>query len=219
MNNFTRLRMIAAAVTLLFASSANATLILDGPSGGPSGGASDVERVVYDDFLGQQGMTVTGALDTSGFLVDFTSNEDLITSGTGPAGVYAFDGALTMLSIEMQDSTIGMTKLQFNIEALIDGFATITLSDQFGTDFVFGNQALDANSANWFTGLGLDGQMIVKATIDSSVPLTGLSDIHHFRVRPETTLISLPEPGALPLAGIGLLMAFGLRRRTSIKAH
>lgn len=205
-----------AGVLLLSAflpGNAVATLLLDT---GLVGGSGDVQNVLLTQ-PGDLDNVVVGELNQSHDLVNFTSNEDIIVAGGGQARIEAVDGSFEMIMWELDDPTLGFSKVQFNIDAGEDGFADIFLLDQFGTTFSFLNQALDANGQNFFTGYSLDNQVIVKATINSSVAMTGINDLQQVRLGPVSIddgsgpPQEIPEPTMVGLLGLGML-GMGLSR-------
>lgn len=191
-------------VAFAFVGNANADLIL---GTGVVGGSGDVQNVLFNGFLGQQGTTVSGNLNQTNEQVDFTANEDLITPAGGQARIEALDGSFDMIMFGLNDITKGFGKVQFNIDAEAGGFADIILTDQSGTDFSFLAQALDGNGQNFFTGQGTNGMIITKVTIDSGV---AISDLQQVRLGPTdlptccTPGAQVPEPATVLFFGTGL---------------
>jgi PEP-CTERM motif len=204
-------RFSAAAALLisagLFTGAAHATLQL---STGLVGGSGDVENVLLTNTAGA-GNLVTGELNQTHKIVNFTSNEAIMVPAGGQARIEAVDGAFSQISWQLADPTLGFSKVQFNIDAAANGFADIFLLDQFGTTFSFLQQALDGSGQNLFTGFSLDNQVMVQVSINSDTPFTAISDLQ--QVRLGTALVDgstdpggdpLPEPGSLALVALGL---------------
>lgn len=184
-----------------------------------AGGSGDVENVLLN--MDETGTTVTGNLNQSGAQVNFTGTEDLVVPGNGQARIEAVNGGtFDFISIMLNDASLGFNRIQFNIDAADDGFADITLTDQFGIATVFSNQAIDGRGQNFFTGDGLNGTIISSATIQTNVDMAGISDLQQIRLGSTVIPITptdpqeIPEPGSLALLGLGLgLLSFAGRRR------
>lgn len=159
------------------------------------------------------GNTVFGATNQSGTIVVFTGNETLTDPPNGQARIEAVDGSFDFLTIALQDPTLGMTAIEFNLDALADGPATLTFFDQFGTPFA-GVFTLDNNGQNFFTAVASNGEFIKTVQINSQV---GLADIA--QVRLGTGVIPIPEPGTWAMMIIGFFgMGAALRSRRRAKA-
>lgn len=208
----------ALAGTLLLSGNAHATLMLS-----PTllGGSGDVQNVLLTN-TGASGNLVTGELNQTQEVVNFSSNESIFAPAGGQARIEATDGSFTFLEFALADMTKGFSKVQFNLDAVTNGTVDIFLLDQFGTTFSFLDQELTRSGQNFFTGFSLDEQVIVKVTINSSNPLTGISDLEQIRLGPVAIDGGgggggggeLPEPGSLALVALGLVAAGWRSRKT-----
>jgi len=172
-------QIVCLCIFLLIPTFVGATIIIET---GLVGGSGDVENVLFNDpdmgTVSGPAFTVTGITNQTDLLVDFTSdnNENLVTPSGGQARIEASDGAFDYLDFFMQDVTLGLAKVQFNLEAESDGNVTLTFTDQFGTLFSQ-DFALDGSGENFFTAYSNDNQVIVLASILSNVDLTEINQI------------------------------------------
>jgi hypothetical protein len=225
---FAAVAIAAGLVMLLGATPAHATLLLQS---GVVGGSGDVDNVVFNPCSAEivgPATTVQGCLNSSHTtLVNFTSNENLVADG-GQATIDAQDGSFDTITIKLDDTSLGFLKLQFNLDAVADGFANFEAKDQLGNTFTFNNLALDGDGENFFTLFSLDNQVAVSFKLVSTVGLQLIGDLDQVRLGPTnvctedctsttaTQATSIPEPSTLFLLGSGLLV---LARATGWKRN
>ncbi len=195
-----------------------------------SGGSGDVENILFNQSGLATGpaLTVQGITNSTGTVIDFTSDENIQTPAIGQARIEGADGGYQFLFFE---TNLGdaFLKAQFNIDAIADGNVTITVFHNGGgpTVSVF---SLDGNGENWFT---IEGSLIpdmlitgIQIEATASIAVT-FSDIAQFRIggfggeEPPCApnCDQLPEPGTLALIGSGLISVAILRRRRKLVAH
>jgi hypothetical protein len=214
-----RLRLALGAATiaggLAISASAQATLILET---GLVGGSGDVSNVIFNTCgLGSStGTTVQGCLnDSHSTLVNFTSTESLTIGGGGQAVIDAGDGSFDNVRIALADTTMGFSKLQFNLDALANGSATFQATDQFGTVFNFGSFSLDGSGSNFFTLHSMDDQVAMSFSLMSTVGLQNIGELAQVRIGAADGT-PVPEPAGLALLGLSLLGVGLVRRRNRI---
>ena len=175
---------------------------------GLEGGSGDVSNVIFNacGTGGSTGTTVQGCLnDDKTTFVNISSNEALVVgSGGGQATIDSVDGTFSEFTISFADPSLGFSKLQFNIDAVSDGTANFSATDQFGTPFNFGPVVLSGSGQNFFTLGSEDGQVAVSFSLVSTVQLSNVSDLSQIRLGPTDTT-NVPEPASLALFGVGLL--------------
>ena len=178
------------------------------------GGSGDVLNVLFngiDDI--NFGTTVTGHLMQTGDLVNFMGNEMLFTTAIGQARIEAVDGEFTWLKIWLDDPTKGFEKIQFNLDFANNGEVSFSILDQYGTAFD-STWDVNGNGQNWFTAIGLDGQVMTSITIQSTgATISGINDIQQIRIGPADIPNNVPEPATMFLFGTGLAGLAGLRFR------
>jgi hypothetical protein len=204
-----KLALAAGGLALAMAAPAWATITICSTPPCPGNPA---ENVLLTDP--SSGTTVLGTTNQTGTIVTFTGNETLTEPANGQARIVAVDGTFNLLTIGLQNPTLGMTAIEFNLDAATDGPATLTFFDQFGTPFA-GVFTLDNNGQNFFTATASAGELIKTVQISSQVQLTDIQ-----QVRLGTSPIGvIPEPTTW---GMMILGFFGLgtmlRRRRRAKA-
>jgi hypothetical protein len=132
----------------------------------------------------------------------------------------------------MADPSLGFSKLQFNLDAIADGFASFQAIDQYGAVFNFNNIALDGQGNNFFTLGSLDGQVAVSFTLTTTVALQNITELQQVRLGPTqagvcpngapnfpicSPQVETPEPMSMAVLGIGLagLGVARMRRRAA----
>ena len=223
-----RISIIACAIlTVVAAPSLTRAAVILQP--GLVGGSGDVENVLFNGSgLISTGNTVQGVTNTSGVVLAFTGTEILTTPATGQARVLdaAGDG-YSSLTVQINplpaQEVDGFSKVQFNLNAVRDGQARITLDVFGGGSFEF-TVGLSRNGNNFFTALASGGDLIEALRIDTAAPslsATLLQDSRQWRLGGFASASSpnppqpAPEPSILWILGAGLIL-LGLMSRKRI---
>jgi hypothetical protein len=215
------MRAAVAVLAIAVSGAANATLTLcEGPSGCTIQG-DGIENVLMP-AVGTTGTVITGSTNQTNTLIDFTSSETMVVTGSGQAKLEASDGSLGDVVIDANDPTIGFTHFIFNVHADVTGEIGISAIDNFGTLFDFGLRDASENGQNWFTIGSLDDQFIASVSI-SGTGITGIDELQQVRVDPATLPGGgggggggnsvVPIPAAAWLFGSGLLGLAGVSRK------
>jgi hypothetical protein len=156
------------------------------------------------------GTTVMGSLNNNPAMVTFTGRESLTTTASnGQARIAATDGTLNFLSFSLASGTT-FNQVEFNLNALTDGIATLTFLGAGGSILNTTTANISANGQNFF---GAFGEAFTGVTISSTA---SLSDVRQVRLGGIQTAAAVPEPAtwALMLMGFGAV-GYSMRRRRS----
>ena len=196
-------KVILAAGFAVAATSSQAILVID-PT---PGNLKNTENVLFNETgLIASGPLVQGILNQSAAIVDFYgAGEDLETPPGGQARVTGLDGALTELTVAMNDPTLNIAAYQLNVNAKVDCDLTIELL-QFGSVVHTETFAVVSGGENWFKIYGTEGEVM------SHVQFSATGEILDFRQnRLGAGPAPVPEPASIAALGVGLAML--LRRR------
>lgn len=216
-----RKTLLATALAAVAAQSHATLTLCIGPAGCTIQG-DGIENVLFPD-TGTTGFTITGTTNQTNTLVDFTSTEEMITTGGGQAALEAVDGELGDVTVDGNDPTIGFTHFVFNVHATETGTINISALDNFGTLFDFGPTAASDNGQNFFTIGSLDDQYIKSVSI-SGIGITAIDELQQVRVDPATLPcpdceptpnVVVPVPAAAWLFSSGLIGLGAVARRRS----
>jgi hypothetical protein len=204
------MQRIRLALLVLLAFGVTATLawpdsITIEPGNNPQSGGANV--LFNQPGLLSSGTEVQGATQ-SGFVVDFSGSESLMTPAKGQARITAADGDFSGLTIKPNQAGTTFTDYIFDVRTLNNASGTLTIT----VDPVSGTPITDTFSIgrgeNFFTILA--SEAVASVNLSSTV---GLESIEHNRLSGISSA-PIPEPTSLLLFGSGLAgLATRLRRR------
>jgi len=199
------LRWLPAIATLVLATpTAQAVLIVN--TGVDNSGTDNVIFNACSAPVGGPALTVTGCLNADHTrVVSFTAEENVTASG-GQARVDATDTTgFSQLSISASASAFN--KLVLNIDSRLNG--TVTFTDGVMTSNPF---PLDQNGQNFFTITGGPFNFIQFTTAVGGTVTDLVVDAEQFRIG-LAAAVTIPEPGALLLLGLGFVVLGATRLR------
>ncbi len=181
---------------------------------GPTSAAD--ENIQFND-PGQisTGNPVTGATNQTSTVFNFSSNVNLTTPSAGQARIErAGGGTFNTLTITPVNSLVTFNELDFNINAVANGFVTFTATEDNGQMTTSQAFTLDASGQNFFSVVAINNQRIRSVMFTTTV---GVQDVRQVRVgglATGTPTAPIPEPTTMLLLGSGLAgVAARLRRR------
>jgi len=220
---------VAGLIMLLSPIPASADLML---TAGAGGGNAGTDNVLFNcsGAISGPATTVQGCLNNSNStLVNFTSDGtvNLVTPAMGAARIEGENSAgFSAIEIALDDTTLGFSKLIFNLDAAANGTATFLAIDQFGNPFDFSFD-LVGSGQNFFTLDSANNQVAVSFKLVSTVPIKNISDLEQVRLGPTerctqdctaTTATQateqVPEPSTMFLLGSGLFVLARAARKT-----
>jgi hypothetical protein len=170
------------------------------------------------------GMSIQGQLNSSNEPVQFTSQTQFLAGNGGQARVEArtandYNSSQVDINdgivVNLLPNSLRFTSLIFNsfdgtgsLTIKVVGFnadntpanATITLDDD-------GDPLSLGNGSNFYTVLATAGMTIASVEVDTNAA-TSYQDMRQVRIG-----VATPEPGSLTLAAVGMIAAWGARRR------
>ena len=182
-------------------------------------GNQGTDNVLFNDSsLQHSGVVVEGnfAGEGSGYVINFTSasgNGELLGSG-GQAEITGHSGndPLTDLTFSLAQGAT-FTKAIFNVDAVNDGFLTITVNYLLASGSPYEELVtIGGSGQNFFNVNADDGAVITSInllTVD-----TELDSIRQFRLGGFANAIGVPDGGSTAIMlGLGFLGLVGLRRK------
>jgi len=214
MKSFSLLRV--AAITLIGIGTLRADLLITNPSG--SGNNIGTDNVLFNatGLAAGPANLVQGITNTNptGFVVNFTSTNTLLTPANGQARVSG-NTTFNNLGIDLANQQATFTRLIFNVNATSAGSITINAYDQVNKLFS-STQTLNASGQNFFNVdvVPGTGESIDRVTFTTTAPVSDVSQVRlgGFSV---ASVSAVPEPSSYALVLSGALsgLVYWKRRR------
>ena len=192
------MKRLSAGLFLLVACGAvNASVIWE-PGNHPE---TNEQNVVFNQSGLDLGPALTVMGETqSGYLVSFTSNENLFAPSLGQARVAAEDGAFTQLGIALGGDVFTGIIFNLNTENSTQGVVTIVVSELAGPGATFVFPV--AQGQNFLTITATNGEFLKSVSITSTVDV---NDIRQTRISGAGEAQAVvPEPDTYLLLATGL---------------
>ena len=201
-------RIIVAVLVLIgVAGEARADIIFSTTQGS----VNPDENILFNEpgLISGPALTVTGATNQTGIVVNFTGTDNLITPAQGQARIEdAAQNGFDSLFIDAANPLNFFSEFEANLRlfAQTSGTATVTACNQLGGQCEVFNFAVSSGE-NFFVLSVVSPQLISTIQITSTVALI---DVRQIRVSIQGQEDTVPEPTLITLMGMAVVL--GSRR-------